>query len=286
MSKFVLPIGFIHGEEKVIEVPVAETSGESEKIFTKKPKKSAMYSWFGSVLSIAIEKIGREEISAVYAVQKDKNKIPDAIKKIPLIDVGSLLIQVQRELWEDNIPDQELKCKNCAELLRADVDLNRIEIPGEKNPDREPILSYSVKLSKTYTIPESFGAISEAFKEFVGLRFNHIRFRTATLEDAIKHEAVNKDEVVFWRNIAFDTMEALYFKDDEEGTEIEEVPARYITMRGKNLLAKDFNTKTLRELRKGMQVQMPSAKYFYEEECPECNQPTPFFASVGNFFMV
>lgn len=278
-KKFKLPIGFKYNGDNILEFDIAETGGEAEKIFTKKPSQTGIYTWFGKVLSISAENIGGVSVSEEFKASKDEN-IPDIVKQIPLIDAGSLLIQVQRECWEDKIPEQEIKCRNCGSRLVAEVDLNRIDIPNTEDSDREPVEVYEVKLPKTYTIKTDI----EQLKEYDGLKFNHLRFRVATLGDAIKHEKVSKDEVLFWRNIAFDTLTGLFYKGDDES--IDEVPYRYVTLRGKQLFTKDFNSKTLREIRKGMQTTLPSAKYFYEEECPECNQDTPFFASVGNFFMV
>lgn len=281
MKRFILPIGFTHNGKDILEMPIAETGGEAEKIFTKKPSASNIYTWFGQVLSVAIESVGGDEVSSEYIKSEDKKKIPDVVKNIPFIDAGTLLIQVQRECWEDMISDQEVKCKNCGTKLKADIDLNRIEIPNEEVEERKPIEFFDVKLPMTYTIQKSV----EQLDEFNGLKFNHIKFRVATLGDAIKHEMVSKDEVLFWRNIAFDTMVGLFYKNEKTG-DVEEVPSRYITLRGKQFFTKDFNSKTLREIRKGLQVSLPSAKFFYEEECPECGENTPFFASVGNFFMV
>jgi len=47
---------------------------------------------------------------------------------------------------------------------------------------------------------------------------------------------------------------------------------------------KDLSTASLKELRKGLQTTLPSAKFYYEEPCPSCSKDTPFFASVSNFF--
>lgn len=280
MENFVLPIGLKINDENILEVPIAETGGDAEKIYTKKPSPTGLYSWFGKVLSVSIDSIGKEEVAKPYIAQQDKNNIPEVVKKIPLVDVGSLLIQVQRECWEDLLENQRIVCRNCGAELEASIDLNRIDIPNADKPEREAIEYFTVSLPKTYTIDS--GGI-EQLEEYNGLKFNKIRFRVATLSDGIKHEAIGKDELMFWQNIAFDTMDALIY---EEGDVVEEVPKRYITLRGKQLFNKDFNTKTLKVIRSGLQTELPSAKNYYEEECPECNKNTPFFASVGSFFMV
>lgn len=277
--KFYLPIGYKYNGTNIIDIDIAETGGEAEKVYTKKPSQTNVYSWFAKVISVSSERIADKAVSEDFIKSKDE-EIPEIVKQIPLIDAGTLLIQVQRECWEDKISEQEIKCRNCGTRLVAEVDLNKIEIPNSDNSEREPMEYYEVKLPRTYTISTDI----EQLKEYDGLKFNYLRFRVATLGDAIKHEKVSKDEVLFWRNIAFDTLTGLFYKGDD-GV-VDEVPNRYISLRGKQLFTKDFNTKTLRDVRKGMQTTLPSAKYFYNEECPECGQETPFFASVGHFFMV
>lgn len=278
---FYLPIGLKIDGKEIVELPIAKTGGEAEKIFTKKPAQSKIHTWFGQVLSASIESINGEKIASEYlrADNTDRDEIPALVKKIPFIDCGSLLIQVQRECWEDMITDQKITCTNCGAKLNADIDLNRITIPNN-GEGRKPVLEeYVVKLDVPYTISHPK---VEQLKEYEGVEFNAIKFRVATLGDAIKREGIVKDQILFWREIAFDTMTDLLFID-EKGNEIP-VAEGYITKIGKKLLTDTFTSKTLKKIRAGMQDTLPSAKFYYEEDCPECSQPTPFFATVSNFF--
>lgn len=281
-DKFYLPIGFKHNGKDVLELPIAETGGEAEKIYTKRPSTTKLHTWFAQVIAVSVESIAGDKISSEFIKQEDKTIIPEAVKNIPFIDAGSLLIQIQRECWEAVIKDQKVTCSNCGSKLDADIDLHKIKVPTQRDEEREekPIEEFSVKLPKTYEIK---GMVKQ-MEEYEGFKFNRIKFRVATLGDAIKHEGIAKDELQFWRNIAFDTMLGLYY-EDEKGT-ITEVPDGYITKRGKQLFTKDFNTPTLKEIRNGLQRALPSAKFYYEEECPICDTATPFFASVSNFFSV
>ena len=60
----------------------------------------------------------------------------------------------------------------------------------------------------------------------------------------------------------------------------------FLKLRGELFFNKDLSSKLLKKVRKGMQTQLPAAKFFYEDECGSCGELTPFFASVSNFFTV
>lgn len=272
-----LPIGFSVDGVGVMQVDIADTGSEAEKIYTKKPKQGKVHTWMGQIIAVSVSNIAGNSIASNYLKQTDKNDIPELVKRIPLLDAGALLIQIQRECWEDVIPDQKINCTNCGARLSVEVELNKIEMP--KNSTGKPMLDYVVKLKKPHKI-KSNGV--ELLAEYEGMEFNRMKFRTATLGDALKHEGVSKDEVLFWRDLAFDTLLELYY-EDEDG-DITPVPTSFISRRGKALWSKDLNTKRLKEIRLGMQTTLPSAKAFYEEKCPECDENTPFFAQIGHFF--
>ena len=277
MSKFILPIGFKHEGKTITELDIADTGAEAEKIYTDKPTPAKLHEWFGKVLAASIHNIGGEVVAKDYLAAPPKDRVvPAIIKKIPFLDVGSLLVQVQRECWEETIEEQKIQCTSCAEKLEADIELNKIDIPKSTG---ELLEFFDVKLPNTYTIDA--GGV-EQLVDYDGLKYNHIKFRTATLADGIKHGKVVKDEITFWKRLAMDTMVSLYF-EDEDGS-IEEIPDGYIAKKASSLFTKEFGSKTLKAIRKGVQTTQPSARYFYEEECPECGQMTPFFASVSNFF--
>lgn len=281
MDNFVLPIGLMYKDYKIIELPIAPTGGEAEKIYTKKPTATNLYTWFGKVITVSVGTVAGESLADTFIKQADdKKEIPQLVKKIPLLDVGALLIQIQRECWEDVIGNQRVQCVHCGQVHNATIDLNRIEMPNTENPDKEVESEYLVDLKRVYTIQSDI----EQMAEYNGMKFNKIKFRTPTLEDALKHENVSKDEIIFWQNIAFDCIKGLVYEVEDE--EYAEVPSSYIARRGKQLFSKDFNSKTLKAIRLGLQTGQPTAKSFYEEECPNCGKDTPFFASIGSFFMV
>lgn len=275
-DKFYLPIGFKHNGKDITELPIANTGGDAEKIFTKKPSASKLHTWFAQVIAVAVSEINGVTIASEFIKQEDKNKIPAEILLIPFIDAGTLMMQIQRECWEDMMKNQRLTCVNCGEKLDAEIDLKKIAIPI--NETGKAILDYTVKLTKTYTINTGIDIMAQ----YEGFKFNRVKFRVATLGDGINHQEVLKDEVTFWRELAFDTIIGLSYID--EAGEETVVPDGYIEKRGKVFFTRDMDSKSLKEIRKGMQETMPSAKYFYEEDCPICSKTTPFFASVSNFF--
>ena len=272
-----LSIGFMAGATEVMQVRVADTGSEAEKIYTKKPKQGQVNTWMGQVIAVSVSEIAGQPIASEFLKQTDKKIIPELVKKIPFLDVGSMLIQIQRECWEDVIPDQRIKCTNCGTNLKVDVELDKIITP--KNPEGKPITEYVVKLKKPHIIQTGIDILSD----WEGLRFNRLKFRTLTLGDAINHEGVAKDDVQFWRNMAFDTLLDVYYEDEESG-EIITLPPGFLVRRAKALWLKDFDTKKLKEIRTGMQTTLPSTKAYYEETCPECDEQTPFFANVSYFF--
>ena len=48
-DKFTLPIGFKHNGKDIKDLAIAETGGEAEKIYTKRPSTSKLHTWFGQV---------------------------------------------------------------------------------------------------------------------------------------------------------------------------------------------------------------------------------------------
>lgn len=277
-GKLDLPIGLSIAGKDIVELTIADTGSEAEKIYTKKPKQGKQHTWIGQVIAISVSDINGTPIASEFIKSPDQNIIPDEVKQIPFLDAGSLLIQIQRECWEEVITDQKIRCTNCGTNLTADIELHKIITPV--NTSGKAITEYTVKLKKPHVIRTGV----EALDEFEGYQFNRLVFRTATLGDAMNHEGVSKDEVQFWRNIAFDTLVDLHLEEDNG--EITSVPKSFLARRGKALFTKDLDSKNLKEIRTGMQITQPSTKTYYEDECSECNSMTPFFASVNHFFQV
>lgn len=238
-----------------------------------------MYTWFGQVLSASIARVGNIPIAESFMQQSDKKIIPAAIKAIPLLDAGSTLMQIQRELWEKNLKDQRQKCIHCAESYTATAELHRIPVPAGNDT---PIEQFGVNLGETMVIAGPAG--SEAFAKWEGHRYNHILFRTPTLDDGIRYEKIAKNEVAFWRSIAYDCAIGFYYQEDEN-SEKEFVPDGYMSVAGKVLFNKKYSTTTLKTIREGL-TELPSVRMFYEEPCPSCGQDTPLIAQVASFFRV
>lgn len=275
-----LPIGFyVGGSTPIMELPIATTGSEAEIIYTKRPKQGKIHNWIAQVISASVESINGEPIASKYLAQTNKNEIPALVKQIPFLDAGTLLIEIHRECWQPVLKDQRVRCESCGSNISVDVDLYKIEIP--ENGTGKPLTYYTVELSKPVVLT---GKVydEDILKEFKGYKINRLKFRTATLGDALKHDGVSKDEIIFWRNIAFDTLVDLYYED--ENGEVTPVPTSFLTRRGKAFWTKDLNTLALKEIRQGMQTKQPSAKAYYEEECPECGSTMKVFASVGHFF--
>lgn len=273
---FKLPIGFEHEGQEIKEAVVADTGSEAEMIYTKKPSSSKVQTWFGKVIAISVESIGDTKVAGPYSKQEDKEDIPKVVLSIPFIDAGSLLVQIQRECWENDLGLQKLQCVNCGAILEGTMDLDKIEIPeGPKSP----MLDFVVSLGKEYTIKD----MPEPMKHFEGMKFNQIKFRTATLGDSIRHQEISEDQVLFWKKLAFDTIEELQYLA-EDGM-VTSVPSDYTGKRGMKFFNSDLHSKTLRKIRAGVQTIPPSATYFYEDKCTKCDKMTPFYASVAKFFL-
>lgn len=279
-KKLVLPIGYKYGGNDIKEVPIAETGAEAEKIYTKKPTRAKAHTWYAKVLAVSIEEIGGKKIASSFlSVKEDDrdNNIPAEILAMPYLDAGSLLIQIQRECWQDSISNQRVSCVNCGTVLQADIDLKRIEIPTGVG---EIVEEFIVPLKKTYEINET----KEELQEYNGLRFNKLKFRVATMQDAINRQGVLIDEIQFWKEIAVDTFVGGFYEDGEE---FMEVPEKYFRLyKGKLLFNEVLTSMDLKNVREKIQTTLPSAKYYYEEACYSCGKDTPFFAGVSNFFSI
>ena len=252
MSKvFVLPQGIRIAEDDVLrELPIAPTTGEAEKVFTRKPNNQTLYTWFGRLISAAVEEINGVPVSAPFL--KDASKtIPDAVRDISMPDVGSLLLQIQCECWQDTIENQQIRCTSCGTNLIADVELRKIpiEVPEEPHPD-----FVEVSLGTTYKIQTGL----EAFSEWEGLTYDTAVFRVPLLRDALKYEKIAQNEVEFWRKVSMDCL--LHLKNSETG---EVISPEYVHRRGALLMNEDWNTVTLKNVCYRLLTGFPTVKFFY-----------------------
>ncbi len=285
-NKLVLPVGISADGAIVKEITLANTSGTAEEVYTSKPSASKLYTWLGEVISVSVQEIAG--IPVYHTFMKTFNTtrmIPPVVKKLPLNDVGTLILQIQRECWQDIIPNQRVMCQKCGTDFTADIDLKKIEIEVEGK--EYPFID--IKLSKTYTInhPE------DIYDQFKGESFNCIRFRVPTLGDAIRHEKLNIEEITFWRTMAFECAEDFLMVETEFnedlGREVEirrevSVAPGYVNQRGTLIFKNDLSTMDLRRVRTGLTGELPSAKMYYEDTCACGKYQVPFYTAVDNFF--
>jgi hypothetical protein len=279
-EKLLLPVGFKFENFFVTEFDVAETGGEAEKIYTEVPSDTNLYTWFAKVIAISVSNIAGMPIASniINDISLGKEiSIPDVIYKIPLVDVGSLLLQIQRICWQDVIQDQKILCNFCGKELVADIDLKKIAVPVNAG---EIIEEQVIRLDKTYTISTGI----EQLLDYEGKQFNNITVRVPVLSDAIRHQNISSDDLMFWRKIAFDCQKNLFFQETES-SERQYVPEGYIGRRGMLFFSKDLHSKTLKIIRNKLQSGLPSAKFYYEGECP-CprKKQIRYFTDVSNFF--
>lgn len=275
MKNYKLPNGLIVDGQSIKEVSMAETGGEAELIFNEKPTSSGLYTWFGKVVSVAVKSIGEVKVASEFLKDEDRAVVP-IVTKIPFVDIGTLLIQIQRECWEDTIKEQQIVCSKCGTELTADIELEKIEIPFDENiavPE-----NIVVSLGREYKIDTGI----EALASYDGEVYDHLVFRVPLLADAIRHEKIAQNDLQFWRNIAFDCLVGM-FKLDEAGNR-QYTTDGYAGKRGKMLFNKDWDSKTLKKIRDGLQKGLPSPKFYYEDKCSACGKQTPYFTDITNFF--
>jgi hypothetical protein len=281
----VLPIGFYTPDgTPVKQMPVAHISGDAEVILTRKPKRGMLYTWMGQVIAVAVAEINGQPISPNFlsTVGKQPSYVPEPILNIPLVDVGSLLIQVQRACWEETIPNQRVKCIHCGTVMQnVGLELSQISIPeGDPMPAKDFVIELGADISTTHPGIDSL-------EEFNGLKYNAIKVRVPTLRDGISAQGIVKaadseeQQINFWREIMFNCIvEFLYI---ENGNQIA-LPSGYLNRRGKLIFTKDWGTKVNKHARKMIQTSLPTALFYYEDECTSCGEPTPFYATPGSFF--
>lgn len=277
MSIVKLPVGVEVDGKPVFEAPLAQTGGDAEKVYKSPVSSASLYSWFGRTIAVSLHSLGGVPVSEPFIKNSmESGEIPTIIQAISLFDVGSLIVQIQRECWQDIIKDQQIICKWCGKDITTDVDLKKLQVP---EPTGELIKEIIVKLPEVYEID---GHGIEAFEGFKGYKYNHLIFRVPTLADALRHERISDDDILFWQKIAMDCLKGFFY---EEGEEKEFVPEGYATRRGMLLFNKDFSTKTLKAIRDRLQAGLPSVKFYYEGECP-CPRKRiiPYFTEVSNFF--
>ena len=264
-------------------LPIYRGGSEIEKIYTGDKSTASLYTWFADVICASISYIGDEPIAEPFltSMAKGKRVHSELILKLPLSEVGNLLVQIQRECWQDIIKDQQTLCKWCGDQITIpEVDLNKITIPVLETGYPEFI---TVDISNTKM--ETSGI--EAIKELSGQVFNRMSFSLPTLGDAIRHESVGADDILFWRKIANDCLRQIEYApvSPEDPLSAQIFNKQYISLRGTLIMSRDLNTKDLKKVRDRLQNALPSANMYYDDTCPCPKKRTmPYFVVPGDFF--
>ena len=147
-EKLILPIGFVYNGVPVKQLDTSYLSGDSELILTSKPKKKKVYTWMGQVVAIAISNVAGEPVSDGLAakLKREPEFVPEPVLKIPLVDIGSLMLQVQRVAWESELENQMVRCIHCGHVMRkVTIELDKIEVPAG---DPVPVEFFDIDLKQ------------------------------------------------------------------------------------------------------------------------------------------
>lgn len=280
-------VGIRFGGEKLTDVELLPSNGISERIFSNRLIDRA-YTWMGNVLSAGIKRVGNisvgEKVRDEYLRTRGIS-IPAVILATPLADVNTLLVEIHRTLWLNIIRNQEAICKYCGEPMRVDIDLDRIVFEEEDLSKLDKDWEYQIADLKS---PYKFSALGKKddklYAEFDGLSYNRLVFRIPVLADAIKHEKISSDSVMFWRNIALDCLVAV--QDVQNNIVVGELPIEAIRAMGIRLFDLHLSSTDLINIRTILREELPALPFYYEEECANahCRRMTPVTMEASSFF--
>ena len=287
-----LMYGVTLGEKTHKKVELLRTNGVAEKIFTDKfPEKP--YSWIGTVISTAAKKIGTEAVG-VSARQEYLDTghitIPQIVQKLPLAEANTLLVEIHRRVWKNELPEQETVCKYCGTKSIMQIDLNKIEYSEQDIKDflrleekEEKLIVVSLPEGFEFSSPKKYGTDELSYPEYDGKTYNRFKFRVPVLEDAIRNEKIHKESVDFWRRIAFDCFHSAE-EVDKNGEVISELPKSVIIPFGLTLYNELLYSKDLAAIREGLRESIPTLPFYYEDTCTGCKRETPVTMEPSNFF--
>ena len=287
---FELPVGLRINGEVHKDVELLKTNGVAEKVFVKKLAEKP-FTWQGNVVSVAVKRIGTVEVGSEVRkkyLEDGAVTIPTAVKKLPLADINTLLVEIHRRVWVSFIPKQEIICKYCGRKLVADIDLDKIDYLPEAKERMEQITDYDhivVELKDGFT-PPAIPKITDK-PEYMGLtdtEFNRMVFRVPLLEDAIRHERYFSDSIGFWRRIAMDCLVSVDHVD-ESGNVTDTLPTEFHTWYGLKIFNEYLSGKDLRSVRNGLIDYLPTLPFAYYEPCG-CDEQReiPMAMEASNFF--
>lgn len=286
---FELPIGLWLDDQKHTTVELLETNGVAEKIITNK-LADRPYTWQAYVFCSCIKSIGDIPIGMAARkeyLQHNTITIPRAIKELTLADANTLLVEIHRRVWQKDIHKQEIYCKGCGDTFINSIDLGKItmseedlELLNTKSDFRQVV----VDLPSGLLIDDIPELQKDIFAPHRGKKFNRIIFNTPKLADAIRREKFYKDQIDFWRRIAYDCLvEIQYVKD---GQVLDVLPVEAQTFMGMSLYNEILSSKDLAAIRKGLIEYTPTLPFSYEDVCacprqlnvPYIMEPTSFFS--------
>ena len=288
---FELPVGLILRGENYKNVELLRTNGVAEKIFLTRISEKP-FTWQGNVLAAGIKSIGPIEIGAEVRkkyLEDNAVTIPEAILKLPLAEVNTLLVEIHRRLWKSFIPKQEIICKYCGKKLIADIDLDKIKY-DEDEMERFNALSETeyetinvdledgwqpMAIPKITSRPEYAGVCNTVYNRFV--------LRVPLLEDAIRQEHHASDSIGFWRKVAMDCLVAIQYVKD--GAVVDTLPEELRVGYGLKIFNEYLSGKDLRLIRSSLTEHLPTLPYAYYETCG-CDQQReiPMVMEASSFF--
>lgn len=286
---FELPVGLNLNGEVYKNVELLKTNGVAEKIFVKKISDKP-FTWQGNIVSAAVKNIGNIEIGAEVRkkyLEEGSVTIPLAVRKLPLAEINTLLVEIHRRVWVSFIPKQEIICRYCGRKLVADIDLDKIDYLPETKEAMESITDYEkiVVDLKDGFIPPAIPKITDK-EEYLGLtetEFNRFVFRVPLLDDAIRHERHFSDSIGFWRRIAMDCLVAVQCVEDGEVKDT--LPIDFHTFYGLKIFNEYLSGIDLRSIRTELTEFLPTLPFAYYEPCG-CDEQReiPMVMEVSNFF--
>lgn len=285
---FELPVGLkIDGDYKK-DVELVDANGVAEKVILRKLQDKP-YTWQGNVISVVTKSIGNVEISSEARksfMMDGAVTIPDAVTKLTLADVNTLLVEIHRRVWQSFIPKQEVICKYCGKKLVMDIDLNKIEYDEhaqeliELAPDYDNII---VDLPRGLKIPASKLTDKPEYAGITDITFNRFVFRPPLLSDAIRHEKHFSDSVAFWRMVALDCLQEV--KSVEDGVEVETLPNEFKVWYNLKIFNEMLVRQDLHQVRKALLEYLPTLPFVYYEVCGcDQNQNIPVTMDASSFF--
>jgi hypothetical protein len=275
---------------KIDEATLLPSNGIAEEIFLKKLQDKP-YTWIGNVLSAGIGYLGALEVGIPVRQEYQKTKtvaVPQIIKRLPLAEANSLLVEVHRRVWKTVVPKQSILCKFCGDHLKADVDLSNIKMSPENQEVLEKMSSTNqifdfvvVDLVDSFTMTDLISKLNKPdLSGMENTKFDRLTFRVPTLNDAIKNEKHVSDSLLFWRRMAQDCLVKIESVKDNVV-----FPDDYFPALGLELFKQYLSAEDLSKVRGAMREEVPTLPFTYEETCP-CDQrrTIPFTMEASGFF--